>query len=166
MIFVLLFSLLACDVGDEAPETSEGTDQGPSAQQIEQCKDACDRQQFFDCYGPEDIAWCYGRCEEADASALELFTACVGNTFCDLGCDVHLEEGDPQRDPEEPDPEPDPPQGCEALCVDFAETCEPELASACDFACERAETIVVTCIEEATGCLISEECEEQLQSVF
>ena len=162
MICLLLCALFACGTNAEPQRQDRaGTDDAdrPSAEAIDSCKDACDQQQFFDCYEPDDLAWCYDRCETVDATAVELYTACVTNTSCDRGCDVHIEDGGTI-------PDPDPATGCEAQCVDFADACQPELADVCDFVCAQAEEVVTECLDDAVGCYVTEACEDQLEALF
>jgi hypothetical protein len=64
---------------------------GASSQQVGQCKSGCDKMKFFDCSTAEELARCYGDCDKATPSQIEIFNACAQNSICDPSCRTNIE---------------------------------------------------------------------------
>jgi hypothetical protein len=85
---------LACS---GTPPTGESS--GTTAQQKTDCKSSCDKMKFFGCNSADEQARCYGDCDKASASQIDLFTACATNSICDPQCRTTIQ---PKADPNVP----------------------------------------------------------------
>lgn len=66
---------------------SSGTPSGgASADQIDACKQGCDKMKFFNCSSAAEQARCYDDCEKATSKQIEVFTGCAQASVCDPDC--------------------------------------------------------------------------------
>jgi hypothetical protein len=63
---------------------------GASTQQIDACKESCNKMKFFGCNSAEQQAACFNECGSATPSQIELFTACAGTSICDPACRTNI----------------------------------------------------------------------------
>jgi hypothetical protein len=94
VVFVIVVG--ACTI-----ESSSGPGSGSSAgtggattTDINRCKQGCDKMKFFDCASADEQAACYGDCNAATPSQIELFTACAENSICDPACRTKVQPAD------------------------------------------------------------------------
>lgn len=79
-----------------APGSSGGASGGTSAgggastQQIDSCKEGCNKMKFFGCNSAEEQATCYDQCGKAAPNQIELFTACAQTSICDPACRTNI----------------------------------------------------------------------------
>lgn len=154
------------DTGAETGSNSSGADEtGGSMMQIADCQKACDDMQFFGCLTADEHATCYSACNAASASAIDLFSACVGNTLpnCDeaVPCYDNFIEADPPAGSSSGG-------GGTGSCTDscnewIAAGCEafteaPSCQAFCDGLSETLQQAVVECVDNRDGCTLPPEC--------
>jgi hypothetical protein len=94
LLFVSILALagsvvFACSTTTDGGSSSGSS--GSSSQQIGSCKESCDKMKFFQCNTAEEQARCYGDCEKATSSQIELFNACAQNSVCDPSCRTNIQ---------------------------------------------------------------------------
>lgn len=72
--------------GDGTPGGGSSSGAVASTEQVGSCKESCNKMKFFGCNSAEQQAACYSDCGAANASQIELFTACAGTSICDPAC--------------------------------------------------------------------------------
>lgn len=77
--------------GGNGPTGTSGPGSGgASTQQIDGCKESCNKMKFFGCNSAEEQAACYDECGKATPSQIELFTACASTSICDPACRTNI----------------------------------------------------------------------------
>jgi hypothetical protein len=130
-----------------------------SAFDLERCRNACNQQQFFDCYDAAEHAQCFDHCDEADLGQIDRFAACVGNDLCDAECAIHIVPDAVTPAPGTPGPAP---SGCQDLCLDYLnDGCAPGFTAAdCLVACDEASALVVGCLDDRVDCTLPPACQD------
>lgn len=115
-----------------------GTGTGASAQQVDSCKESCNKMKFFGCNSAEEQASCYDQCGKATSSQIELFTACAGTSICDPACRTNIT---PKPAPGEPAPTGGgaTPSSCATACDKLVSCSFVKVGDkpACVSACEK-----------------------------
>jgi hypothetical protein len=76
-----------------SPGTSGTTTSGgvaASAEQVDACKESCNKMKFFGCNSAEEQASCYDQCGKATPDQIQLFNACAGTSICDPACRTNI----------------------------------------------------------------------------
>jgi hypothetical protein len=69
------------------PGSSSGASTGgATAADTSRCKRSCDKMKFFECNSADEQARCYGDCNAATPSQIEIFTGCADSSICDPQC--------------------------------------------------------------------------------
>lgn len=117
---------------------SSGATGGASAQQVDGCKEGCNKMKFFGCNSAEEMATCYEQCGKATPAQIELFTNCAQTSICDPSCRTNITP--------KPTPDAPPPKGTGATPSSCATACDKLVScsfvkvgekSACVSACEK-----------------------------
>jgi hypothetical protein len=92
--------LVACSSDDTNTGTGNGltgtnTPAAATAAQVEQCKNSCDQQKFFDCYDAAAQSVCLQNCGSANTDQADQFIRCVKTETCDAECSVVLTKPPP-----------------------------------------------------------------------
>lgn len=109
----------ACSSSTEATPGSSGTSSssaGATAQQVDGCKEGCNKMKFFGCNSAEEQAACYDQCTKATPAQIELFTACAQTSICDPACRTNITP--------KPAPSSPPPKGTGATPSSCATACD------------------------------------------
>ena len=106
---------------------------GASTQQIDGCKESCNKMKFFGCNSAEEQAACYNECRKATPAQIELFTACAGTSICDPACRTNIT----------PKPAPGAP----------VQTGGGATTSSCGTACDKLVGCSFVKVGEKPGCL-------------
>lgn len=165
--------LPGCDAGGMLDGEGSGGDGtgggGASAQEQQDCKDACNQLKFFDCNDSADQARCFGACEAASSSAIELFVACVQADICDPSCTMNLYEQAPGDTGGGGDGDGGETGGgggsCAGACQDYVDAgCIPPLdcAGLCASLSPSDQGYAVYCVEHRDGCNLPPECGDGL----
>jgi len=114
---LLLAVVTACSSSTEATPGSSGTTGtgGATGQQVDGCKEACNKMKFFGCNSAEQQAACYDECGKATPAQIELFTACADTSICDPACRTNITP--------KPAPGAPPPKGTGATASSCATAC-------------------------------------------
>ena len=86
---IAALSVGGCSSTTSAGPGSSGTGSGSggaTAVETDRCKHSCDKMKFFDCSSAEEQARCYGDCDKATSSQIEVFNGCAENSICDPQC--------------------------------------------------------------------------------
>lgn len=123
--------------GSSSSGASSGATGGASAQQVDACKEGCNKMKFFGCNSAEEQATCYDQCTKATPAQIELFTACAQTSICDPACRTNIT----------PKPAPgQPAKGTGATASSCATACDKLVScsyvkvgekAACVSACEK-----------------------------
>ncbi|CAN5924939.1 hypothetical protein BH11MYX4_BH11MYX4_55250 [soil metagenome] len=93
-LFVVSASATACSTTVNGADGSSGGSGpgsgGASSQQIDGCKESCNKMKFFGCNSAEQQAACYQDCGTATPSQIEVFTNCAGTSICDPACRTNI----------------------------------------------------------------------------
>lgn len=160
--------------GDGGGDGGDGGGDGP-APGVDQsrCKDACNKLKFFDCNDAADHAACFVSCENAPASAIEVFVACVEADTCDPECAANLHGDAPPAGEvtggggggeEEGGSAASCPEACEAFIIDG---CAPpvDCVQICASLTELEQAFVGYCLERRDGCTLPMECTELFEDL-
>lgn len=138
---------------------------GSSSQEVTTCKQACQKQKFFDCYDAEQHAACFDKCEQASSSQIETFAGCVGTDTCDAECSLNVDtsgtsDGDSSGGSsggDGGDSVSECVSACDALVSDG---CIPDAdcEAACEESTESDRKALLYCESARDGCDFPEEC--------
>lgn len=92
-LFALVMACAACTVTSSSPGLASSSG-GASVEQVTQCKRSCDKMKFFDCNSADEQARCYGDCDKASASQVQVFVGCASNSICDPACRTNITPAD------------------------------------------------------------------------
>lgn len=164
-------SLLLLGLAPACIEVGDGGLQGGGAgdAEVRSCKDACGQLKFFDCADAADHSACFGACEEASSSDIEVFVSCVRNDICDPACVDSLVQSSPPPSGEgggEGGVEGSDPDACVSACQDYlADGCmEPvDCSAACAALPADERSFLVYCESRRSGCELPSECAGELE---
>lgn len=162
LIILCATTLAISACGDDTSKAAANNGTNPNgnpgpvapAAAINECKQACDQQKFFDCYDAAMHAGCYQDCDGASESGIELFVGCVTNDICDVECAINIQPATP--------PPVTTVDDCETACNTLVtEQCIPPLdcAAQCAGASDEEKAFLDYCESTRTGCEFVEACQ-------
>lgn len=156
----MLVATLAAGCGPGGSgEDDEETNTNASSSEVTTCKEACQRQKFFECYDAQQHATCFDKCERAESSQIETFAACVGSDTCDEECSLNVELDDGGDGDDGGDNTSECVSSCQALKSD---SCGQFGMVDCEGACgqmnQSERDALIYCEGARDGCEFSEEC--------